>query len=224
VTRATNARLAGAAFLIYIAAGVTSMSLFGRAAAGADVDAKLASMAQHATNVRLDVLLTLLCALCAFVLAVTLHAITREQDPDLAMLGLVCRVAEGITGVFVARSLGLLWLASGPSGSDPAAARSLAAYLFQTGGWSPAAWLFSLGSACFCWLLLRGRMIPAALAWLGVVASILLVFVLPLELAGFVGRSGWAVWMPMLLFELAFAGWLLVKGAAPARRLAGGSL
>jgi hypothetical protein len=213
MTRTTNARLAGSAYLLYIVFGIGGMVSFGRATAGAGVSAKLANVAQHSNNVRLEVVLTLLCAMCAFVLAVTLHALTREQDPHIAMLGFVCRVAEGITGVFVAPSLALLWLATSSSAPD-AAQQSLAAFLLRIGSWSPAAWLFSVGSACFCWLLLRGRMIPAALAWLGVVASVLLVFVLPLGLAGFIARSGWAVWMPMLVFELGFAVWLLVKGVA----------
>jgi hypothetical protein len=32
------------------------------------------------------------------VLAVTLYGITRDEDHELAMLGLVCRVAEGVLG------------------------------------------------------------------------------------------------------------------------------
>ena len=217
MTPTTNARLAGSAYLLYIVFGISSMVVFGRAASGADVPAKLASIAQHATDLRLEVLLTLACGVCAFVLAVTLHALTRAQDPEIAMLGLVCRVAEGITGVFLAGSLGLLWLASSTP-PDPGAAQLLGGFLLRLGAWSPAAWLFSLGSTCFCWLLLRGRMIPAALAWLGVLASALLVVVLPLALAGFF-QAGWWVWMPMLVFELTFAVWLLLKGvAAPAQR------
>ena len=65
---------------------------------------------------------------------------------------------------------------------------------------------FSIGSLFFCWLLLRGRMIPIALAWLGLVASVLLVVILPLQLAGLFGGSmswsssiTWIVWLPMLL-------------------------
>ena len=48
MTRATNARIAGFTFLAYIAAGITSMVLFGRAAAGEGVAAKLAGIAAHA--------------------------------------------------------------------------------------------------------------------------------------------------------------------------------
>ena len=80
---------------------------------------------------------------------------------------------------------------------------------------------FAVGSALFCWLFLRGRLIPIPLAWLGVVASVLLVVILPLQLAGLFGGSmswsasiTWLVWLPMLLFEVAFALWLLIKGVA----------
>ena len=77
---------------------------------------------------------------------------------------------------------------------------------------------FSIGSLLFCWLLLRGRLIPAALAWLGVIASALLVVILPLQLAGFLTNMNWSdsvtwiVWLPMLIFELIFALWLTIKG------------
>src|SRR6266852_5402521 len=129
MTRTTNARLAGFAFLFYFAAGVASLVLAGR---------------PHATDV-----LSLLTSFAALVLGVTLYAITREQDPDLAMLGLICRVVEGTPG--------------------------------HGGG----AIFFAVGSTLFSWLLLRGRMIPVALAWLGVLASALLVVILPAQLAGF---------------------------------------
>lgn len=80
---------------------------------------------------------------------------------------------------------------------------------------------FAVGSTLFCWLLLRGRMIPAALAWLGVIASVLLVVILPLQLAGLFGGQTtwsasvtWLIWLPMLAFEVALALWLLIKGVA----------
>jgi hypothetical protein len=63
-------------------------------------------------------------------------------------------------------------------------------------------------------------MIPIALAWLGVLASILLVVCLPLQLAGLRGGAVTSfIWLPMLLFEVALARWLIIKGvAAPAPR------
>jgi len=164
MTRTTNARVAGVTFIVYIVAGVASLALSGRT---------------HTTDV-----LSIFTSVSALVLGVTLYAITRVQDPDLAMLALTCRVVEAIPG--------------------------------HTG-----AIFFAVGSTLFCWLLLRGRMIPVALAWLGFLGSLLLVVILPLQRAGlFAGAASWFsgitwfMWLPMLVFELTLAVWLLVKGVA----------
>ena len=198
MTRKTNARIAGFTFLFYIAVGITSMVLSGRATGGEGTAAKLASIAQHATYIRITVILTLFAGFSALVLA------------------------EGITGVFVAGTLGLLWLAttSGANAPDTAAAQTLAAFLLRMDAWSPAAILFAVGSTLFSWLLLRGRMIPVAMAWLGVFASVLLVVILPLQLVGLAGPPITTfMWLPALVFELGLAMWLLIKGAAfPAAR------
>lgn len=162
----TVAKVAGFTFLFYIAAGITSLVLADRT---------------HATDV-----LSLLQNFSALVLGVTLYAITREQEPTVAMLALTCRVIEAVHG--------------------------------------EGAIFFAVGSALFSWLLLRGRMIPVALARLGVFASILLVVILTLQLAELFGGPmswsasvTWLVWLPMLVFEVALALWLLIKGvAAPA--------
>ena len=85
-----------------------------------------------------------------------------------------------------------------------------------------AATLFAVGSTLFSWLLLRGRMISAVLAWLGVVASVLLVALLPLQLVGaLTGPVTQFMWLPMAAFEIPLGLWLLIKGvAAPAVRQA----
>jgi hypothetical protein len=165
MTRTTNARLAGVTFLVYIVAGVATLALGSRS---------------HAADA-----LTLVTSLSALVLGVTLYSITRHEDPDLALLALVCRVVESVPGH------------AGPT-------------------------FFAVGSTLFCWLLLRGRMIPVSLAWLGVVASGLLVVILPLQRAGFFAGAvswfagvTWFMWLPMLVFELTLAAWLIVKGVAP---------
>jgi hypothetical protein len=138
------------------------------------------------------------------------------------MLALTCRVAEGIAGMDVSGTLGLLWLATGTEATalDAGAASALGAFFLKmqkTMGAS--ATFFAVGSTLFSWLLLRGRMIPAALAWLGVLASILLVVCLPLQLAGLLGGPVTSLmWLPMLLFEVPLALWLIVKGVvAPAQ-------
>jgi hypothetical protein len=224
MTRRTNARVAGFTFLFYIAVAMTGMILANRATSGEGTAARLANIAQHATSVRVAVVLELLGCFSALVLGVTLYAITRDQGPDLAMLAMICRVAEGVIGgESLSRPLGRLWLAtaSGPDAPDPASANALAAFLLKLpSGWSVNAIFFAVGSLLFSALFLRGRMIPVALAWLGVTASILAVVVLPLELVGILsGPITQLVWLPMLVFEVTLALWLLIKGAAlPPRR------
>jgi hypothetical protein len=169
MTRLTNARLAGIAFLFYIAIGITSLA---------------ARSAAPGTTA----FFTVLMSFSALVLGVTLWAITRDVDPDIAMMAMLCRVLEAAPG-----GQGEIY--------------------------------FAVGSLLFSWLLLRGRLIPVWMAQLGVVASALLVVILPLKMLGLLGGSlgwsspvTWLQWIPMLVFELAIAIWFLTKGvAAPAR-------
>jgi hypothetical protein len=114
-------------------------------------------------------------------------------------------------------TLGLLSLATadGASTPDAAAANVIGSFVMTVRRWNPiiAATFFAVGSALFSWLLLRGRMIPVALAWLGVLASVLLVVGLPLQLAGFLhGPVTQLMWIPMAAFEIPLGLWLLVKG------------
>lgn len=164
MTRAANARLAGFTFLFYIVAGLTSLAV------------------AHLENVRS--VLGILTSLCALVLGVTLYALTREEDPDLALLALGCRFIEA-----------------------------------NPGDENRSALFFAVGSTIFAWLFLRGRTIPVWLARVGVIASGLLVALLFVQRAGvFAGAFNvsspvtWALWFPMLIFEVTLAFWLLFKG------------
>src|SRR5688500_7428826 len=116
-------------------------------------------------------------------------------------------------------TLGLLWLATeaGTVG-DAGSSYALAGLLIKVRTWNVnlAATFFAVGSTLFCWLLLRGRMIPRALAWLGVVASLILVVGLPLRLFGVIGGTiGMVMWIPMAAFEIPLGFWFLLRGVAP---------
>ena len=226
MTRTTNARIAGFTFLFYIAAGVAIMVLSGQATGAGGTTAKLAGIAQHAPQVRLTIVLGLLSMMSALVLGATLYGLTRGQDPELALLALSCRVGEGVLGAIPAlATVALLSLSTAGAGApvmEPAAANALDDFLFRVQGWNTiiAATFFAVGSALFSYLFLRGRIIPVQLAWLGVVASVLLVVGLPLQLAGFLsGPITSLMWVPMALFEVPLALWLLIRGVAtPAPR------
>ena len=226
MTRTTNARLAGLMFLFFIAVGITQMVL-GAATRAEGIAERLTLMAQHPSQVRVNVVLTLLTSVTALTLAVALYGITREQDHELALLALSCRVGEGIlTAIGPMATLGLLSLGTAgaePGASDTAAAHVLGAFLLNVRVWNTTitATLFAVGSTLFSWLLLRGRMVPVPLAWLGVVASVLLVVGLPLQLVGALHSPvTQLMWLPMAAFEIPLALWLLIKGVAvPAKQL-----
>lgn len=217
MTRTANARVAGLTFLLYIAVAFASMVLLERATSGKGTAAKLASIAQHTAEVRVAAVLSLLGCFSALVLAVTLYAITREVDADLAVLALTCRVAEGvISGISIPETLGLLWLATamGENAPDPGATHVLGGYLLRSDV-AVTATFFAVGSTLFSYLFLRGRMIPVALAWLGLLASVLLVVLLPLQVAGVLrGSITQLMYLPMLAFEVSLGLWLLIKGVA----------
>ena len=218
MTRRTNATIAGIAYLLYIAVAFPSMVLFDRATKGEGMAAKLATMAQHSGDVHVAAVLGLLGCFCALVLAVTLYAITREEDPDIAMLGLTCRVAEGVIGAAsTPATLALLALVtvSGAPGSDVTAATQAIGALVLERVPLVAAIFFGVGSTLFSWLLLRGRMVPTWLAWLGVYGSALVAVALFLQVGGVLSDTIIQLsWIPVAIFELTLAGWFIVKGVA----------
>lgn len=220
MTRMTNARIAGFTFLFYIAVAFPSFVLMNRATDAEGTAAKLARIAEHAADVRVAILLVLLSCFSAIVLAVTLYGITRDEDHELALLTMACRVAEGVLGAIgIPNTLGLLWLATAGAGAgapDVATTNTLATFLLMPAqNTMLGAPFFAVGSMIFSYLLLRGRMVPVALAWVGVLASALLVVSLPLQLAGFLtGPMTGYIWLPMLAFEVPLALWLLIKGVA----------
>jgi len=125
-----------------------------------------------------------------------------------------------MAAVAAVQTLGLLSVATASTTAaapEAAAAQALGALLLNEGGWhgSITATLFAVGSLLYSWLFLRARTIPVSLAWLGVFASVLLAAAIPLQLAGFLsGPVTYAVWLPMLVFEVTLAVWLLLKGVA----------
>jgi hypothetical protein len=157
---------------------------------------------------------------------VTLYGITRDEDHELALLALVCRVAEGVLGALSIPSyLGLVWLAKagvGPGAPDVSTTNALRTFLLMPVPSVPLGTIFfAVGSTIFSYLLLRGRMVPVSIAWMGVFASGLLVVALPLQVAGFPTGplTGYYQWLPALVSQTVLALWLLIKGvAAPATR------
>ena len=220
MTLKTNSRIDGFIFLLYIVLGITSMILsrqvLGEAESTAD---KLSNLARHPLIGRVDIIIGLLTAAFALILAVTIYALTRHIDRDLALISLCSRVTEGVIGVLsTIKSVALLSLATtitSPVGIE-SAETNIADMLFKMGDWIlySSASCFALGSTIYCYLFLRGRIIPLWLAWLGLFSSVILLGILPLKLAGFIESELVIIWIPMLVFEIILAFWLIIKGVA----------
>jgi len=224
MTRRNNARVAGATFLLYIVVGITQMVVGSGSTSGDTTAQRLASVAAHASQIRMNLLLTFVISIIALTLAVTLYGITRDEDRELSALALICRVIEGgVTPVIsMFGTLSLLSLATSPgaTASDVATTYPVVDFLLGMDRWPPivAGTFFAIGSTIFTYLMLRGRMIPVSLAWLGVFASLLLVIALPLQLVGILsGLATQLMWIPMAAFEIPLGVWLIVKGVAPVR-------
>jgi len=222
MARATVARLAGFTFLFYISASIVGANLFDRITKGDGIAAKLTNIAAHGPQMGLCFILTLLTIFAALILAVALYALTRDEDADLALLALTCRVVEGVLNAVPAIAmLALLSVAphaSTVTGLEAAASNALGSSLLRLQGWSVvvSAPVFGVGSALYYYLFARARSVPALLAYFGVFSSTLLVITIPLEPLQIVkGTMAFYVWLPSLLFELIFAPWLIVKGVAP---------
>jgi hypothetical protein len=201
---------------MFVARGATS---------GVGTAAKLANIATHASQMRINLVLTLVICFTAFALAVSLYGITRDEDHELSMFALLCRSVEaGVTPVIgMLATMGVLSIASAEAAAADPTAYPVAAFLLKVRGWTPlfGATFFAVGSTVFSWLLLRGRMIPVSLAWLGVAASLLLVVGLPLQMTGVLsGSITQLMWLPMAAFEIPLGFWLLVRGVPPLERTA----
>jgi Domain of unknown function (DUF4386) len=220
MTRTTNARLAGFMFLFYIATGIVGMILFNQATKGEGTAARLASVAAHAPQMGLSFVFALIAIFNALILGLALYALTRDEDPDLALLALTCRLVEGaINAIPAIAILALLSVAMGPATAaapDPAAASAIGALVLKVQEWSitVGATVFAVGSSVYSYLFLRARSIPVWLAWLGVLGSLQLVITVPLAGLGLLkGAAVGLMWLPMLVFEVTFGLWLLIKGA-----------
>jgi hypothetical protein len=130
-----------------------------------------------------------------------------------------------INAILAIAMLALLWVATGTAvadAPDAGGANAIGALLLKVQAWSTTvgATVFAVGSTLYSYLFLRARSIPVPLAWLGVLASVLLVVALPLEGIQLIkGPMVGFIWLPMLVFEVTLALWLLIKGvAAPATR------
>jgi hypothetical protein len=212
-------RVAGFAFLFLIMVVLASGVPWNAVRRTDGIADTLASISEHASSIRVGLLLSIVGAITTLVLAGMLYAILVAQDRNLAVLALACRAVEaGLYAVGMFDTLALLSMSNGSPNDSPSVA-ALANLLMDARwmGTNIGAIFFAAGSTIYCYLLLTARSIPVPLAATGLVGSLIILVGVPLQTAfsvrTFTGASA-LIWFPIGIFEISTGVWLLVKGAA----------
>jgi hypothetical protein len=215
------ARLAGFMFLFLIATVLASSILLSGVEASEIADT-FRNISQNSLSVRLSILLLIVSSISTLILATMLYIVTKRQDENLAILALLCRVTEAaLYAMGITSTLALLFLSEGiatASENELASARVLGELVSSVENLSTniGAIFFAVGSTLYSYLFFKARSIPAPLAGLGLVASLMLVIGVPLQTAAghsTVAGVSAAIWIPMFIFEISTGLWLLIKGA-----------
>lgn len=215
------ARVAGAAYLVIVVAGVLY---------GALVESKLIVAGDHAataTNIaandslfRTGIVLVLVIYVSVVVASWALYVLLENVHANLALLGLLFRSAEAIVGaatVLTSLAVSSLLQGQGAAASfEPEQLQALAGSLIdvRTAGLDIVLMLIGIGAAVFCYLLFKSKFIPRPLAAWGIFTYLsMLVLALvsilipdhPLMLEHVLYGVGGT-------FELVFGLWLVTKG------------
>lgn len=216
MTRAVVARVAGAAFLLYVAVKVASAILFEGSIGSGAAASRLAAVAAHASDLRIATVLALANCVCALVMAALLYFYTRSSHPELATLVLICRTGEAVLfGVFALGIIAVVFIATSSTQASRDMDASLVVAIIRSTRHATlvASFFFAIGSAAFAWVLLRARLAPRSLAALGLFGSLLPAVGMPLQIIGALrGFNTGLLWVLMFSFEIALGVWLLTTG------------
>lgn len=224
------ARIVGVAYLAITAAGVLGVGLVdSKLIVAGDTAATMRNIAADGWLFRLGILATVATYLSVLVAAWAMYLLLEQVHRNLALLGMLARLAEAVVGmatVFASLAVVALLRERGSADGLPTArAQSLLALLIElrTSSMDLVLLLIGVGGTAFCYLFYTSRYVPRVLAAWGILTylsmfAIAFVSILVpdhpkvLELV-FYGPGG--------TFELVFGLWLVIKGVATERHIAG---
>jgi hypothetical protein len=210
-------RLLGVAFLFVAIVTLIGGLLLGTAAGSGSISDILVSISNQPTLTYMSVLGQMVGSAGILALAVLLYIVLNKQSKITALVALACWVGEA---VFVALSqMGVLALV--PLSRDFVGAGAPAHSYYQTlgdflyyginlRGGTILMWFYCIGGLMWYYLFFRSKYIPRLITLFGlVVVSVALVGIV-LEFLGYdvpIYAS-----LPILPFELAIGGWLMLRG------------
>jgi len=212
-------QLCGFLFLFILLTSGLSLSRAGATLDQADVPGTLSNVAASGKKFRISVVIDLISHASIFALAGLLYIAFGPYGRSLALLGTLWRVVEG-TILVLNETNNILLLAVAQkfvsvTGGEAGALESLGSTLILAENWGMkiAMAFLALGALLYAILFVSSGVVPLALGWFGVIAGLLAVvgrwLVLVSPDAPLVLQASF---IPYILFEVVFGGWLLFRG------------
>lgn len=221
---ARAARIAGLSYVLIIALGIAQGVFVASALViPADPASTASNIAAHELLFRLGIFSDTTLYTLVLVLSVSLFLVLEGVDRPLALAALVLRCAEGLVGLVVTLLGGLmpLLLLAGPTGSDPGELQLLAVSFLElrTAGLDIILILIGPGGVAFCYLFLKSRFVPRALAVWGILtyASMFVLGTARLLLPGLPAAITNVLYGQGAAFEVFLGLWLLVMAVDTSR-------
>jgi hypothetical protein len=218
----SNAIAAGVLFIVATAASLIS-NVIAKPLLVEPVD--LAGITANQASLFAAVLLKFVAALTSSGIALALYPVVRRYSGSLAIGSVALRLGEGIfymigaVGVLLLVSLGSEAAGAGAAEADGfrhASAMVLAAS--NSAGFVAGVMFFGVGGLMYYWVFFQAALMPRWLSAWGIAGVVLAVVAAVLVMFGVFAPASPVhilINLPIFLQELAFAGWLLVRGFDP---------
>ena len=218
----TAGRVAGFMFLFLLTTILSWAFVLSDLVVADDVMATANNIIVNESLFRLSLVIELAMSVGLIVLGWALYILLERVNRSLALLALLWKLAEAIVGATIVLVFFLAFhVLTGEAhltGFTPEQLRAPVGLIFtaHNAAWYIAMVFLGLDMTVFCYLLLKSRYVPSALAGFGVVSF---AFILIWALLGIMAPSyaqlpaiAGILCAPSFLFELAMGTWLLVKG------------
>ena len=225
MTKIDIGRTCGFLFLFVLLTSAVSGGLWATPLEPADTAGVLTAIADGVNQFRSSIVIDLISHVCIIALAGALFLSFSSFSKSLALIGTLWRVVEGVILAIneIVNSV-LLVVAQefvSATGTEAVALETLGRTLLVTEQWSYGIGMafFALGSLLFGILFVVKKAVPIALAWLGVIASLLAVaetwlgLALPTLLFGASTNPLLILlFLPIMIYEVLLGIWLLRGG------------
>jgi hypothetical protein len=218
-TEMTTIRLLGAAQLVVFMASMVSERLLASVVGSGPIASILVNVSKNLTRMRISNLFALLNSLAIIVLTVMFYAVFYKQYRIIALVALICFVAEAITlAVSKIGAYGLIPVSQEfveAGAPEPSYLTTVGDFLYHGPdrlGYDIHMLFFCLGGILWYYLLYSSRLMPRPLAIWGLAAICLLTLPVVLVLYRRGPTPLMVLGLPYAPFELVLGVWLLVKG------------